>query len=249
MNAQQSQRPGFREIAERIRTEIQGGVLRPGDEVPSQRAIATAHGVSRPTATRALELLAHEGFVHTVQGSGTFVAPTATHRRAKERYEKARTTGRIYADGERAEIVAAELIESPPPNVVARLELEPGTAAIRRRRAIRSAEGEVVEVSTSWFDGALAARAPKLLATDRIRSGTLAYVEERTGRCPSFAEDRMGARAAGSRDARDLEISKTAAPVLVVEHTVYDGDDRPLEFVEAIYPSGRWTHEQRYSLT
>lgn len=242
------ERPGFREIADQIRTQIQGGALRPGDEVPSQRAIAHTYGISRPTATRALELLAHEGFVHTVQGSGTFVAPTAAHRRAKERYLKARSTGRIYADGEHAEIVAAELIETPPLNVAIALELEAGTAAIRRRRIIRSAEEDVVEVSTSWFDGSLAARAPKLLSTERIRSGTLAYVEERSNRPALYAQDRMGARAAGSKDARDLGIQKTAAPVLVVEHTVYDSDDRPLEFVEAIYPPGRWTHEQRYEL-
>lgn len=248
MSTRDAARPGFREIAEQIRTQIQGGSLRPGDEVPSQRAIATTYGVSRPTATRALELLAHEGFVHTVQGSGTFVAPTATHRRAKERYEKARATGRIYADGERAEIVAAELVETPPSNVAAALELEPGTAAIQRRRVILSADDEVVEVSTSWFDGALAAKAPKLLSTERIRSGTLAYVEEHSARRASYAQDRMGARSAGSRDARDLGINKPAAPVLVVEHTVYDTDDQPIEFVEAIYPSGRWTHEQRYDL-
>lgn len=240
--------PRFRQIADHIRTRILGGDLSPGDEVPSQRAIAIEYDVSRPTATRALELLQHEGFVHSVQGSGTFVSAVSSHRRAKERYQRAKSSGRIYGEGERAEILAAELVESPPAHVADSLQLDPETAAIRRRRLIWAGDEDPVEVSTSWFDGSLAARAPRLLASERIRSGTLAYIEERSGRTASYASDRIGSRSAGTTDAKDLRLGKTGAPVLVVEHTVYDSQDRPLEFVEAVYPSGRWTYEQRYDL-
>lgn len=239
--------PKFREIAEHFRVRILGGDFRPGDEVPSERALAAEYNVSRPTATRALELLRHQGLVHSIQGSGTYVSDVATSRRASERYQRARAAGRIYSDGERAEIVVAELVETPPVNVVNALRLESGSAAIRRRRIIRKGE-EPVEVSTSWFSAELAAKAPRLLSTERIRSGTVAYVEDHCGRTAAYARDRMSARAAGAADARALGLAKTTSPVLAVEHVVFDGDDRPLEFVEAIYPPGRWTHEQRYDL-
>lgn len=240
--------PKFREIADHYRGRILGGELRPGDEVPSERALAVEYGVSRPTATRALELLRHQGLVHSLQGSGTFVSDVAVNRRASERYQRARTAGRIYGDGERAEIVAAELVEDVPENVVRALGVPAGDAAIRRRR-VTFRDDKPIEVSTSWFSAELAAKAPRLLSTERIRSGTLVYVEERSGREAAYARDRMTARSAGPHEAKALGLAKQTAPVLVVEHTVFDQHDHPLEFVEAIYPPGRWTHEQRYDLS
>lgn len=247
MSGEATTLPRFREIAERFRARILSGELRPGDEVPSERALAAEYAVSRPTATRALELLRHEGLVHSVQGSGTYVSDLAINRRASERYQRAREAGRIYSDGERAEIVAAELVETPPGHVAKALRLNAGTAAIRRRRVTWNGD-EPVEASTSWFSAGLAATAPRLLATERIRSGTTVYVEDRTGRTATYARDRMSARAAGTEDAHALHLPKPSTPVLTVEHTVFDQHDEPLEFVEAVYPPGRWTHEQRYDL-
>lgn len=248
MSGQGKSLPKFREIAEHFRGRILGGELRPGDEVPSERALALEYGISRPTATRALELLRHEGLVYSIQGSGTYVSDLAINRRASERYQRARTVGKIYGHGERAEILAAELVETPSPEVARALQLPDGSAAIRRKRITWNGD-EPVEISTSWFSAHLAAVAPRLLSTERIRSGTLAYVEERSGRKAAYARDRMAARTAGAQDARALRLPKPFAAVLLVEHTVFDEHDEPLEFTQAIYPPGRWTYEQRYDVT
>lgn len=247
MSGQEGGLAKFRQIAEHFRGRILGGELRAGDEVPSERALALEYGVSRPTATKALELLRSQGLVHSIQGSGTYVLDVAVNRRPSERYQRARSAGRIYADGERAEILAAEIVESPPEQVVRALRLPPRTAAIRRRRVTWDGDRRA-EVSTSWFSAELAATAPRLLSTERIRSGTLAYVEDRTGRVGTYARDRTSARAAGTADARELGLPRPTTPVLVVEHLVLDQADKPLEFAEAIYPPDRWTYEQRYEL-
>ncbi|MGB8384286.1 MAG: GntR family transcriptional regulator [Dermatophilaceae bacterium] len=237
--------PRYREIAERFRSRILQGDLRPGDELPSERTLALEYGIARPTATRALELLRHEGLVESVQGSGTFVVDL--HRRAADRYRRSRELGRVYGAGERAVVLVAELAASPPRYVSQALGVE-GPAVRRRRVILRDDEPE--EVSTSWFDGALAGAAPNLLVTERIRQGTVAYVSSVTGRAASYAVDRMAAREAGAQDAADLALPQGGqSPVLVVEHTVFDAADRPMEFAEAIYPPGRWTHEERYRLS
>jgi len=49
-------------------------------------------------------------------------------------------------------------------------------------------------------------------------------------------------------DECDLLRLEGPAAVLVVYHLVYDMDDRPLEFVEAICPPDSWTFEQEYSI-
>ncbi|MFJ6132192.1 GntR family transcriptional regulator [Janibacter terrae] len=238
----------FRRIADDFRTRILSGELRSGDEVPSERALAIQYEVSRPTATKALALLRTEGFVHSVQGSGTFVSDLNVHRRPVDRYARARRSGRIYSGKERAEIVSAEIVEEPPETVARGLALPEGKAAIRRRRITWDAE-ERVEASTSWFSVDLAADAPRLLSTERIRTGTVAYVEEQTGRTARYARDRMTARPAGEDDSAALGLADASAPVLVVEHTVYDGADSPIEFAEAVYPPGRFTAEHRYELS
>jgi GntR family transcriptional regulator len=248
MSGQSTGQAKFRQIAEHFRTRILSGELRAGDEMPSERALAVEYGISRPTATRALELLRSQGLVHSIQGSGTYVSDLAVNRRASERYQRAKAAGRIYSDGERAEILAAEIIETPPEAVAQALKLAPNTAAIKRRR-ITWDGGRRAEVSTSWFSAELAATAPRLLSTERIRSGTLAYVEDRTGRTATYARDRIAARSAGAADARALGLPRPSSPVLAVEHTVYDQADQPLEFAEAVYPPDRWTYEQRYDLS
>ncbi|TQL70078.1 GntR family transcriptional regulator [Nocardioides albertanoniae] len=247
MSSEASGAPKFRQIAEQIRARILSGELRPGDEIPSERAVAAEYDVSRPTATKSLMLLRELGLVHSVQGSGTFVSDLAVNRRASERYTKARTSGRIYADGTRAEIVAAEVVPEAPEHVVRALQLDAGSAAIRRHRITWEGDRRA-ETSTSWFNAELAGTAPQLLVRERIFSGTLTYVETQTGRRGTYARDRTCARAAGV-DAEPLGLGDESAPVLVVEHTVYDQSDRPIEFAVAVYPADRWTYEQRYDLS
>ena len=65
--------PKYLQIASHIRDQIVRGDLRPGDEVPSERELAAAWTVARPTAAKALESLRVQGFVESRQGSGTYV--------------------------------------------------------------------------------------------------------------------------------------------------------------------------------
>ncbi|MFI6523052.1 PLP-dependent aminotransferase family protein [Spirillospora sp. NPDC050679] len=59
-------------LADRLRPEI--GRLRPGERLPSSRALVERHKVSPVTVARALQLLSTEGLVVTRPGSGTFAA-------------------------------------------------------------------------------------------------------------------------------------------------------------------------------
>lgn len=239
--------PKYVQVANYFRDQILRGELRPGDELPSERRIVEDWGVSRPTATKALGLLRHEGLVESQQGSGTYVqARPGPHRRAADRYARERRTGSVYPPGERAEIVTAG-IRAAPEAVAAALNLEAGSDAVLRRRVIHDDAGPV-EVSSSWFAPELAESAPRLTDTERIREGTVAYVERCTSRRAQSAADRISARLATEREAEELKLEGEAVAVLVVHHTVYDQHGEPLEFAEATYPPGRWMFEEHYPL-
>ena len=63
----------YRQIADRLRSDIAEGRLRPGDQLPGQQFLAGEHGVTMATVVRALDELRKEGLVATRHGLGTFV--------------------------------------------------------------------------------------------------------------------------------------------------------------------------------
>ncbi|RDG37490.1 TetR/AcrR family transcriptional regulator C-terminal domain-containing protein [Streptomyces corynorhini] len=65
--------PPYLRIAAEIRDRVESGALRPGDRVPSTRAITQEWGVAMATATKALATLRQEGLVRAVPGVGTVV--------------------------------------------------------------------------------------------------------------------------------------------------------------------------------
>jgi len=235
--------PKYLQIANSIRDEILDGKLRPGDEVESERELAVAWRVARPTAARALAELRRLGLVESVRGSGTFVTGAGVAHRAHERFGSFRERGVLYSASEYARIVSAEIVPGPA-RVTQALGLADGAAVIRRRRV--TMEGDRAnETSLSWFDGALADIAPRLLQHERIREGTTAYVEHVTGRVAVSGEDRECARLATAEEAELLGIGRNS-PVLITEHCVKDAAGEPLEWAESVCPPGRWTPYRQF---
>ncbi|MFE2872378.1 TetR/AcrR family transcriptional regulator C-terminal domain-containing protein [Embleya sp. NPDC059259] len=66
-------------IAAELRRRIEAGELRPGDRVPSTRAITAEWGVAMATATKVLTALREAGLVRAVRGIGTVVAERPGH--------------------------------------------------------------------------------------------------------------------------------------------------------------------------
>src|SRR5262245_56652785 len=71
------------QVEDGLRAAIRDGRLPPGTRLPSSRALAVDLGVTRGLVVEAYEQLAAEGYVTTVQGSGTrvneVIAPAAGH--------------------------------------------------------------------------------------------------------------------------------------------------------------------------
>jgi len=64
-------------IVDAIESDIKNRVVRPGDKLPSQRAIAQQLHIDLTTVTRALSEATKRGLVETQRGSGSFIAQTA----------------------------------------------------------------------------------------------------------------------------------------------------------------------------
>ena len=67
--------PFYRQIYERFRSAIASGVLKPGDRIPSARALTQELGLARGTIEAAYGLLAAEGYIQARGQAGTIVTP------------------------------------------------------------------------------------------------------------------------------------------------------------------------------
>src|ERR1700754_2431079 len=65
--------PFYRQIYDRFRDAIAGGVLKPGDRIPSARAMTRELGLARGTIDAAYALLAAEGYIEARGQAGAVV--------------------------------------------------------------------------------------------------------------------------------------------------------------------------------
>jgi GntR family transcriptional regulator len=65
--------PIYIQIVEQVRQLVAGGQLKPGDQLPTVRALASDLRVNFNTVARAYRLLDEAGIISTQQGRGTYI--------------------------------------------------------------------------------------------------------------------------------------------------------------------------------
>jgi GntR family transcriptional regulator len=65
--------PIYLQMVERIKERIAGGLLKPGDQLPTVRALALELRINFNTVARAYRLLDEAGVISTQQGRGTYI--------------------------------------------------------------------------------------------------------------------------------------------------------------------------------
>lgn len=226
----------YRRIAAQIRTRIERGELRPGDQIPSVREIMRIEGVSTATATRVAAVLRAEGYAESVPGIGTIVTQRRKLTSGPDRLTMLRATGDSMRPGERTEILGADLVPAPG-HVADALGIDEGDDVVRRRRAYYDDLGAVA-LSTSWLPGQLADAAPELLVSRPLPKMTFGLVEERTGRRAVRRRDIVAIRAAPEDVAAALEVDP-GTPVLTMTNCYWDQHGEVTEYAEDYLGQGR----------
>lgn len=119
-------------VIEQISGSINGGVLKPGDKLPTESAIMEQHGVSRTVVREAISHLQAAGLVQTRHGIGTFVL------------EKPRHTGGLGIDAESIVTVRDVLAI-----LELRISMETETAGLA---ATRRSDEQVAELAQALAD-------------------------------------------------------------------------------------------------
>ena len=78
-------RPIYEQVVEKLEKLIMGGALETDSKMPSVRALGVDLAVNPNTIQRAYNQLEKEGYLYTISGRGSFVAPESEWREGKKK--------------------------------------------------------------------------------------------------------------------------------------------------------------------
>ena len=105
--------PIYIQIVNQVQAQIAGGILNPGDQLPTVRALAEELRVNFNTVARAYRILDEARIISTQQGRGTYITeippPKVTEKLRKEALEA--LTQRYISEAVRLDFSKSEIIE------------------------------------------------------------------------------------------------------------------------------------------
>jgi len=216
----------WRQIAERLRSDINGNVYMPGSQLPTELELAQKYAVNRHTVRRAIGSLSETGILIATRGRGTFVAertiayPISSRTRFSEiiSSNKRQPGGRLISSGE----------ESATAEVAERLGVKLGDMVIRGE-TLRVADGRPITVGTYWINKELV---PNFIA-DYAELGSVSEVFSRAG-FEGYRRQKswVASIPVDHQDAELMQISP-GDPVLEVYSVNVSESGQPLQYTRA----------------
>lgn len=105
-----SQKPVYRQIVDEVHRSVAVGVLRPGEALPAAAVLAKELGVNINTVQHAYRTLVQEGMAHVKRGLGTFVSPTPTENRDRQKLAARHIAERMLREGFKHGLLASDLL-------------------------------------------------------------------------------------------------------------------------------------------
>lgn len=174
-----SDKPIYAQIVNAIRREMEDGLLKAGDLLPTEGAMCARFGVSRHTVREALRLLREDGLIESKQGAGSRVLaplPKPIYTHSVTSIEELLQ----YATEARYQISKSAIVSADQP-LAERLGCRTGTRWLRVE-GFRSTAGE--DVPVCWTE--------VFIASEFAGIGLL--IGRRTGTIYSFVEEMYGVR-------------------------------------------------------
>ena len=228
----ESYSPLYRQLMQKLRSDIQSGVYPVHSRIPSEQELCETYQVSRVTVRKALAELTREGLLQRHQGKGTFVGVPRLCKDLKD--------VNSFHD-------ACRMMNCTPGTRVIHAQLTHATQEDRRDLLLEETEEQVVEVVRLR----LADGSPVMLETNRSPS-SYAYLleEDLTGSLYALLQEHeveadqamheVSLCYANAQQARQLEVEPGDA-LLCLREIIYDQHSRPLHTSMQLIRGDRFT--------
>ena len=239
--------PLYQQIAEELRKQIEAGILKPGQQLPTELALREQFGASRNTIRDAIKRLSSLGLVESRPGSGTFVTSkvdpfiTVLTQNPDTGYGGGEGTAYLSEVSKAHRVpehgpIRVEL--KPAPQVIAlRLRITPGEQVLLRHQE-RFIDKTPWSLQTSFFPFEFASKAPRLLMAEDLEHGFVRYIEETLGIQQKSYRDWITARAPDDNEQKFFGISHDSS-VFEIFRSAFDQDGNAMRVTVTVFPADR----------
>jgi len=221
--------PLYRQLYDILRQQIDDGLLKAGDPLPTEEKLTETYGISRVTTRKALQLLTDEGLLVRHAGKGTYINAHKT----EENLQSLRGFAELMIEqhpGQVMEIKRFEVIAASA-CVGAQLALNHGERTLRiwRRHLV---DEHPVAIAVIYLPYKLG----RLLTPDDAVTRTIYDLLTSKGSVRiKRAVQRISATAAAEDIAALLDVEIGTA-LLRVRRVTYSTDEQPIEYIQLYYP-------------
>lgn len=228
--------PSYVRLKEWIQKRISSGEFVPGDALPSERALAAQHGLSRMTVRHAIDDLVSAGALYREQGRGTFVSARKMKQRNIASFsETVRQMGFVPSTR-----ILGFSSAVPPRDIADRLMM--GAKPVYRALRIRLASDNPVALEEVFVPSHIC---PGLQTKD-LKTSLYRLIEQTYGHAIGSADSRVSAAHPSARQQQHLAVSRTT-PVLKIDSLYYGVSGEPLYYERAIYRADMYEYNIRIS--
>lgn len=212
-----------------LRQQIVEGAFGPDHLIPSEHELARIFKVSRITVRRALDMLKQEGMIERHRGRGTFATKLANPPGPL----RTNITGlleNLIAMGLSTQVKMIDFRYVNAPDEVATALGVPVGARVQKAIRVRLVKATPMSHLTTWVPEEIGTQYEE---EDLMARPLLALLED-SGVKVSSAEQAITARLADATVA-DLLAVQVGWPLLAINRTVFDQNDRAVEYIQALY--------------
>lgn len=204
-------------MADKIREYIKDNKLKRGDKLPKIKDLVDRFDVSKATVLQALSLLAKQGTVYKIQGSGIFVRQPADLHGYMSLLTNRGISGIV--SNVTSEVISIDELDEPPEK--AKKYFEDEELACYRLRRLRRTDGKPFVLEESYF---LKKYVP-FLSKEIAQGSMFKYISEGLNEEIRFSDKFMWVEKLSEDEANKLEL-KPGDPALVVNDLYYLGNGK-----------------------
>ncbi|HEY6313287.1 MAG TPA: GntR family transcriptional regulator [Streptosporangiaceae bacterium] len=242
--------PMYRQIAEDLRTQIESGELKPGQQLRNELELRDHYGASRNTVRDAIKWLTNLGLVETRPGQGHFVVqkidPFVTTLTGDPQTGWGGDEGAVYLSEiskqnrkPTSSPVQVEVQEAPD-YIAKALGVAEGAEVISRQER-RFIDGIPWSMQISFYPMHFADRgAERLRRARNIDEGTVKYLADTLHIRQVGYRDRITVRTPGATEADFFKLPADGrVPIYEITRTAYDDNTHPMRLTVTVYPADR----------